>query len=414
VKILVLSLVFPPDNVSTAHIVGRLAHEFVERGHEVVVLTSTPHYHPDPLDARAGLTPVFGRLVCRSGSPGLTAYHVWMPPKNRPLGWRLLAWFWFHLITAVLGCVVGRRASVILAPTPPLTIGCEAWWLGRWHRIPFVYNVQEVHPDVAFALGAVRRPWLIRWLKRLESWVYARAAYITVIGSGMRDNLLAKGVPERKLEIISNFVDPDELPIRPRVNPFGVSHGLVDRFVVSYAGNLGVPQGLTTVLDAASLLASCTEIVFVLIGDGSAAGDLQRRAAQQHLTNVTFLPFQPYSAVPDIYAASDISLVPQAEGTGLYGLPSKIYRIMACGRPILGICDPTSEVAELITRADCGGVVGPNDPEALARAVRRAYDDRASWNNKGARGRQFVVEQFSVNRVAEAYTALLTRAASGR
>jgi colanic acid biosynthesis glycosyl transferase WcaI len=98
----------------------------------------------------------------------------------------------------------------------------------------------------------------------------------------------------------------------------------------------------------------------------------------------------------------------------LYGLPSKIYRIMACGRPILGICDTTSEVAELITRADCGGVVAPNDPEALARKIRRAYDDQPSWNSKGARGRQFVVEQFSVNRVAEAYTTLLARAASGR
>jgi len=414
VKILILSLVFPPDNVSTAHIVGRLAAEFVGRGHEVVVLTSTPHYHPDSGDPQAGLTPVVGRLIARSGGAGLTAYHVWMPPKNRPLGWRLVAWFWFHLATALLGVVFGRRAAVILAPSPPLTIGCEAWLLGRWHRIPFVYNVQEVHPDVAIALGAVKRAWFVGWLRKLEDWVYRKAAYVTVIGSGMRRNLLAKGVPERKLETITNFVDPDELPIRPRDNAFAVSHGLVDRFVVSYAGNLGVPQGLATVLDAAGILASCKEIVFLLIGDGSAASDLRRHAAEHQLTNVTFLPFQPYDTVPDIYASSDISLVPQAEGTGLFGLPSKIYRIMACGRPILGICDATSEVAELIMRAGCGAVVRPNDPEALAYVIKAAYDDRRSWSSKGAQGRQFVVDQFSVTKVANAYTSLLVRAATRR
>src|SRR5262249_44735934 len=194
-----------------------------------------------------------------------------MPPKNRALGWRLVAWFWFHLATAVLGMFVGRRASVILAPSPPLTIGCEAWLLGSWHRIPFVYNVQEVHPDVAIALGAVRRPRWVSWLRKLEDWVYRKAAYVTVIGSGMRRNLLTKGVPERKLETITNFVDPDELPIRPRSNAFAISHGLVDRFVVSYAGNLGVPQGLGTVLDTAGILVPYKEIVFLLIGDGSAA-----------------------------------------------------------------------------------------------------------------------------------------------
>jgi glycosyltransferase involved in cell wall biosynthesis len=228
----------------------------------------------------------------------------------------------------------------------------------------------------------------------------------------MRSNLAAKGVPDDKLVTITNFVDADELPIRPRNNPFAVAHNLVDRFVVSYAGNLGVPMGLTTVLAAAKLLASCSEIAFVLIGDGSAAAELHRYAAEHEVTNVTFLPFQPYSVVPDIYAVSDISLVAQAEGTSLIGLPSKIYRIMACGRPILGICETSSEVAETIRRADCGTVVPPNDPAAVAEAIKNAYDNRASWAEKGQHGRRFVIEQFSVKRVADEYTALLARAAS--
>src|SRR5207244_11293333 len=130
---------------------------------------------------------------------------------------------------------------------------------------------------------------------------------------------------------------------------------------------------------------------------GSAAAGLQRYAAEHQLTNVTFLPFQPYSAVPDIYAISDISLVAQAPGTSLHGLPSKIYRIMACGRPILGICDSSSEVAETIRRADCGTVVPPDDPAAIASAIRYAYDNRAAGTEKGRHGRQFVIEQVSAD-----------------
>jgi colanic acid biosynthesis glycosyl transferase WcaI len=415
VKILILTLVFPPDNVSTAHIIGRLASEFARAGHDVVALTSTPHYHPDDISGwRQKLKPVFGRLVQQSQSDGVTAYHVWMPPKNRPLGARLVAWLWFHISTTVLGILAGRGSDVILAPSPPLTIGVEAWMLGLWHRIPFIYNVQEVHPDVAVTLGAIRRPSIVRLLRALESWVYARAKYVTVIGSGMRANLLAKGVPAEKLMTIHNFVDPDELPIRPRDNPFAVAHQLVGRFVVSYAGNLGVPQGLTTVLEAARMLRETKDIEFLLIGDGSAAADLRRHAEQNGIENVRFLPFQPFSAVPDIYAASDICLVAQAEGTGLQGLPSKIYRIMACGRPVIGICDADSEVAALIGEARCGAVVRPNDPPALAAAVHAAFVDSSSWSGRGAEGRRFVQDRYAVGTVTKQYTELLERAKSAR
>ena len=122
----------------------------------MVVLTSTPHYHPDDVELwRQQLRRVVGRLIQRSDIDGVTAYHVWMPSKNRQPGARLIAWLWFHVATTVVGMVVGSGSDVILAPSPPLTIGVEARLLGLRHRVPFVYNVQEVHPDVAIALGAI-------------------------------------------------------------------------------------------------------------------------------------------------------------------------------------------------------------------------------------------------------------------
>jgi len=413
--ILIPSLVYPPDNVSTAHVVGRLALEFQRAGHQVFVLTSTPHYHADNTGSwQQGLVNVFGSLVRRSSVDGIIAYHVWMPDKANPVPIRLLSWMWFHVVTTILGLFVARGADVIFAPSPPLTIGLTAWVLGALRGIPFIYNVQEVYPDVAVTLGAMRRHSVIRFFRHIEDWVYARAKVITVIGSGMRANLLAKGVPAGKLVTIPNFIDPDELPIRPRTNAFAEEHGLVDRFVVSYAGNVGVPQGLGTVLDAALRLRDRTDILFLIVGDGAALSALRSQAGRDGVENVRFLPFQPYSRVPDIYAASDICLVPQAEGTGLQGLPSKIYRIMACGRPVVGICDANSEVATLIQEAQCGLVVRPSDPAALAEAILSAYSSRETWAIRGLRGRRFVQDTYSVARVAGRYLALLDGLAPAR
>jgi colanic acid biosynthesis glycosyl transferase WcaI len=415
-KVLILSLVFPPDNVSTAHVVGGHASGFRRHGHEVVVLTSTPHYHADAIEAwQKGVVPVFGPLIVKSTTGGVTAYHVKMPDKANPVFIRLVSWVWYQIASTLLGLKVSRGCDVILAtPPPPLTVALAAWLLGAMRGIPFVYNVQEVYPDVAVTLGALRRPSVIAFFRRLERLVYARAAALAVISRGMEESLLGKGVPRSKVVRIPNFVDPDELPLRPRDNAFARTHGLVGRFVVSYAGNMGVPQGLGSVLDAARLLKDTPDVVFLMVGDGAALPALRAQAERDQLGNVLFLPYQPYASVPDIYASSDICLVPQAEGTGHQGLPSKIYRILACGRPVVGICEPDSEVVTLIAEAGSGVTVPPNDGPALADAVAAAFADRTSWANRGARGRVFVQEHYSAARIVGQYLELFGALTPGR
>ncbi len=414
-KILVLSLVFPPDNVSTAHVVGSLASGFRQAGHDVVVLTSTPHYHNDDDGRwREGLERQLGSLVVKSAADGLVSYHVRMPDKANPVLVRLVSWVWYHVVSTVIGLGISRGCHVILAvPPPPLTIALTAWLLGAFRGIPFVYNVQEVYPDVAVALGALKRQPAVALFRAIERFVYRKARAITVISAGMLANLAAKGVPAAKILQIPNFVDPDELPIRPRDNAFAIQHGLGGRFVVSYAGNMGVPQGLGTVLEAARQLADAPEILFLLVGDGAALPALRAQAERDGLANVRFLPYQPYAVVPDLYAASDVCLVPQAEGTAHHGLPSKVYRIMACGRPILGICDAQSEVAALLAESGCGVSVRPGDPDALAGAVAAALADRERWSSRGAQGRQFVTHTYAADRVTGQYLGLLERLASG-
>jgi len=298
-RVLILTLLFPPDGVSTAQIMGDLAEDLGRSGHDVTVLTTTPHYNRD-LDAeqRQPLSAYWGRLVQRSTFRGCPVYHTAMPRKSGSVVLRLTAWMLFHFLSLVVGIVCVRRVDVIVSPSPPLTVGIVAWLLGWWHRAPYIYNVQEIYPDIAINLGAVRQRWLIEILYALERFVYARAARVTVIANRMRSRLMEKGVPSSKVAHIPNFVDADALLPVPRPNDFSRQFDLDSAFVVSYAGNFGPAQGLETLLDAASQLRDSPGIVIVLVGGGILWDALRERIADDGLHNVRLIAFQPFAIVP--------------------------------------------------------------------------------------------------------------------
>lgn len=411
--VLVLSLVFPPDSVSTAQIVGDLAADLHRAGHEVSVVTTTPHYNRDAeAERRQPLRARWGRLVQTSTFEGITVWHTLMPRKSASVAMRLVAWALFHVLSVVVGVTAVRNVDVIIAPSPPLTMGLAAWVLGLWHRAPFIYNVQEIYPDIAINLGAVRNPALIRVLFALERFVYRRAARITLIADRMRRRLLEKGVPPEKTLVIPNFVDLDSLRAVPAPNSFTREFGLDGLFVVSYAGNLGPAQGLETLLDAASLLAKDVSIVVVLIGSGSLRASLEERIGREHLTNVRLIAYQPFSRVPEIYGASDLSVVAQAISTGTDAVPSKVYRIMACGGAVLAATDPASDVAQLVNKAGCGFVVPQGSPEAIAAAIRQASADRVALRAMGEAGRQHVQAHYARHVVTARYDQLVTELSS--
>ncbi len=406
--VLVVSLLFPPDAVSTAQIIGDLSVDLGTLGHSVSVVTTTPHYNLDAeADARQPRRPWWGRLVQRSDFHGMSVFHTAMPQKTGSIPMRLLAWSLFHVLSLAVGVVAIRKVDVIITPSPPLTMGVVAWLLGAWHRAPFVYNVQEIYPDIAINLGAVRNRAVIGVLYALERFVYARATRITVIADQMRQRLLEKGVAADRMEVIPNFVDVDALHGVPAPNVFTREHGLDGRFVVSYAGNLGPAQGLDSILDAAHLLRDVPEVAIVLIGNGSLWAQLEARIATEQLTNVRLVPYQPYSKVPAIYGASDLSLVAQAAATGSDAVPSKVYRIMACHGAVLAVTHPQSDLAQLVRSAGCGFVVGQDSPSAIADAIRAAQADRAALADMGASGRRHVMAHYARPVVTSRYEALL-------
>lgn len=408
-RILLLSLVFPPDGVSTAHLMGELVTDLSKAGHQVRVLTTTPHYNRDEqAEASQPLRWKVWPLMKESVHGGVTAYHIPMPRKGKGLVARALSWLMFHALSVVLGAPLARWADVILAPSPPLTIGLSARALSALGSCRYVYNVQEVYPDVAVKLGLLRNRGLIRILEGVGRAVYRNAAAITVISEGMRDSLREKGVPTAKLRLIPNWVDLDVHKPTPKDNPFSREHGLTDKFVVSYAGNLGPTQGLDRLIEAAAELRDQPAVQILIVGGGSEYDRLRTLVEEDGLTNVTLLPYQPYETVPEIYGASDLCVVPQHQEISGHAVPSKVYRILASARPILSLASTDSELARLVEEADAGIIVDMTSAAGLAAAIRDAAGSSEQWREAGVRGRAFVRERYSRSVVTGRYASLLS------
>jgi putative colanic acid biosynthesis glycosyltransferase WcaI len=395
--------------VSTARLVGSLACGLQEEGHEVTVLTTAPHYNRD-LEAERKQPIQWNALgvVGRSRLGGVGFLHVAMPRKGRSVLLRLLGWVWFHAISTALAWFALPKFDVVIAPSPPLTIGVSGWLVCRVRGSALVYNVQEIYPDVAVQLGALRHPALIGALHRLERFVYDRSDAVTVISAGMEANLRAKGVPPAKLQLIPNHVDAITVPAADEPNSFSTAHALNGKFVVSYAGNIGKPQGLDIVVGAAEALRHDGTIRFVVLGDGSEKREIERLIDRLGLNNILVLPYQPYSSIPEIYAASSICLVLQAAGTGGTALPSKAVQIVGAGRPFVAVADADSDLATFVKSVGSGLVFSPGRPDQLAACLTLMKTGFESWLERARAAQHGFVETYSRANVVRAYSELIT------
>jgi colanic acid biosynthesis glycosyl transferase WcaI len=260
--------------------------------------------------------------------------------------------------------------------------------------------------------GQLRSRFAISILEKIERFMYARAAHISVITRSFRDNIIAKGTAPTKISIIPNFVDTTFIKPLPKVNPFSQRHGLADKFVVAHAGNVGYVYDLEGLLDAAALVKHQPDIRFLIVGDGVMRPKLEEKARNLGLSNVTFLPFQPHDSLPWLRATCDVQVALYRQGSSRYSMPSKVYEIMASGRPLLASADVNSDVWRLIEDTGCGICVEPHDPEKLAASILRLYGDRSLRDAMGERGRQQAEQHYSRDVVVGLYGDLLERVAT--
>ncbi|MEP7338246.1 MAG: glycosyltransferase family 4 protein, partial [Acidobacteriota bacterium] len=402
-KILVVSLYYEPDRCqSNGPIIRTLCEDWAAAGHNVTVLTSFPHYNCD------AVWPEYrGRLFQRErvGQVNVIRSYIHVPRTRSGIG-RILNYLSFNLSSTLAGLFSGKQ-DVVFVMSPPLTIGLTAFVLGFVKRIPYCYNLQDIWPEVAVKLGMLRGRRLIAFFEWMEKFIYRHSRKIFAISDEFKTNLVNKGVVAEKVEVIPNFVDVDFITPMDKANAFSLAHGLFDKFTVLYAGNVGLSQGLEVILDAAEKLKEHSDIVFVIVGEGTCRDQLAATVELRGLRNVKLLPFQPESDVPMIYAACDVALIPLRRGITENSVPCKTYSIMAAGRPYIASVDDGSTVSKLTAQVGCGVCVAPEDGRALANAVLRLLSDAGARQTMGSSGREYVERHFARETITSRYRAVL-------
>jgi glycosyltransferase involved in cell wall biosynthesis len=407
-RILVLSHFYDPEPNRKA---TELAEALTARGHEVVVLTNFPNYPTGVLADGYRLA-----LRRRDEVNGVPVIRTFVYPYHGRSAIGRIANYMSAMLSACLGGLTLGRFDAMYVWHPPLTIGVAAWFLGFVTRAPFVYDVQDIWPEVAVTSGLLREGTLVRILYKLERFVYARAAHLLVVTEGARQNLIRKGVPPARVSIGSHWIDDDAcdvLPpeVRERVRTEQGWHG---RFVVLFAGNIGLVQGLDTVLHAACELHDAG-ILLAFVGDGADRARLQELSRTLGVDDVvSFLERRPVSEMPPLMTAADALLVHLKRTPTLRDtIPSKTFSYLAAGRPIVMAIE--GEGGDLVNRVGAGVVTPADDPPALARAIRDlAAQPEAVRQAMGERGRAYASANLVESHVIPQYEEVLARIAAER
>ncbi len=401
-RILVVCPHFAPDTAPTGVIMTSIADELGAAGHRLHLVTSVPWYEHHRVEADWR-----GTVVHHADAPWgtISRVHPFPGDKANLLG-RAAGFAGFTALAGLTAAFDASRPDVVLAMSPPLTLGMAGAAVAAARRIPFVFNVQDIFPDVAIELGVMRNDRVIRAARWAERAVYRRADAVTVLSDDLRANVAAKldGDPDGRVRVIPNFVDTARVAPADRMNPYRVDHELGDRTVVLYAGNVGHSQSLDLVVAAARDFHGDDSVVFVVNGEGSARAELERDAAG--LDNVVFVDYQPAERLAEVLAAGDVHLVPLRAGLASASVPSKTYSILAAGRPFVASVDPGTEIDRVAEASGAGIAVPPDDPAAFIAALRTliANPDRA--RRMGAAGREWVEGWASPTAVAARYAEL--------
>jgi colanic acid biosynthesis glycosyl transferase WcaI len=367
-SILFLNRVYPPVPGATGEMLRGMAEGLVERGHEVTVVTS----------GRTDLPPssvVNGVRIERVGSSDIDrSSHV-----RRGLHYAALYPLFLQkaLTLPRHDVVVTKTDPPMLAILGPVIAGLKGSRTIHW--------AQDVYPELAGALGVIdTEGMLYRSLLALSTWALRRHDAIVAVGRCMKEKIAERGIDPDRIHVIPNWADPDIRPISHAENPFRQEHGLDGKFVVMYSGNMGLAHPFEEVLDAAEELSSDQDVVFLFIGDGPRKASLEQAVRERRLTNVRFLPFQPRERLSESLSAGDVHIVTMEEEVAGLVVPSKIYGILAVGRPYVFLGPQYSEAA--MTAAEAEGT-RQNETDAATRVVPMILQFRSSKHEEGWRTR---------------------------
>ena len=403
-KILIHSLIFSPDGVSTAYLYNDIALAFKKRGFEVVVLSTTPHFNvvEEQLAEQPMKWGVWG-LYKKSLFQGIPVYHV--PQKKfKSTLLRLIGFVYWHIVSLFVGLTI-KNVDVILSPSPPLTIGLLNLWLGKLKGAKVVYNVQEIYPDILGKKSGL----VYNVLSKLEHKVYNSSDAVTTIDQVFHDTIVDRFDDRKKLHIIPNFVDTDLY--RTGVSTEALDKTLfpeTDSIKMLYAGNIGRFQSWEPLVRLAEKTRDLNVEYFV-IGEGVMKKYVEDKKQELCLNNLHVLPYHPRHLMPAILAYSDVQYIfmnPESEGQGF---PSKVYTIMACGRPLLVSSGENTPIVNFLNPLECAKLVTDHDLE-------HKTDEMAAWianmtrdglRDMGTKGECEIKLKYSKNIVTGQYVSLV-------
>src|SRR5271169_1739133 len=410
-KILYVSQYFPPEMGAPAARAAELSRHWASAGHDVTVLTGFPN-HP------AGVVPPecrdkFRHLVVREQTDGVNVVRTWLLPfPNRKAYERMLNYSSFCVSAAITGLFLSRP-DVVIATSPQLLVGLSGWWLARWKRVPFVFEVRDLWPESLTAVGMGDSGSLLhRALAKIAGFLYRHSDHVVVVTSAFKDYLVEHWrVPREKISVIENGVETKLFAPEPFTG--GTATGLrrelnaEGRFVVSYIGTMGMAHGLETIIAAAAQLRDANpEIVFLMLGEGSEKERIVALAHERGLTNLRFVDQQPREKIPGYICTSDGCLV-LLKKTDLFKtvIHTKMLEFMSCGRPvILGV---DGQARKILEEAHGGLVVEPENSDALVKAILLLQANRDLARALGQNGREYIVDKFSRRQSAERYIRVL-------
>ena len=366
-RVLIHTLIFSPDGVSTAYLYNDIALKLQERGYDVVVLTTTPHFNIVP--EQVGKQPMRWKAwgFCKvSDFHGMKVLHV--PQKKfKSTLLRILGFCYWHIVSFFIGLTI-RHVDLILSPSPPLTIGWLNRGLAGLKRCKVVYNVQEIYPDILKLNDGIVQKFL-RWMERK---VYNGSDAVTTIDNVFHDTIAPRFKDQGKLHIIPNFVDTDlyrEIEWKGKLDSSLFPEN--DSIKLLYAGNIGHAQSWEPLIALADKTRDLNVEYFV-IGEGAKRGYVEDEVRKRGLDKLHLLPYQPRELMPAILSYSDASFIFMAPEMDGDGFPSKVYTIMACERPMLILSGQNTPIVNFLKDKGCAKLITEKDFD-------RKVDEMVEW-----------------------------------
>lgn len=360
-RVLIHSLIFSPDGVSTAYLYNDIALRLQERGYKVVVLSTTPHFNivQEQVEKQPMRWKVWG--FCKvSEFNGMTVLHV--PQKKfKSTVLRLLGFVYWHIVSFIIGLTI-KHVDLILSPSPPLTVGWMNLGLAKLKGCKVVYNVQEIYPDILKLKGGIT----LKFLRWMEHKVYNGSDAVTTIDKVFYDTIVDRFEDKSKLHIIPNFVDTELYKEVSSLELNGLLDSTLfpktDSIKLLYAGNIGHAQSWEPLIELADRTRDLN-VEYIVIGEGAKRGYVEEEIKKRNLENLHLLPYQPREMMPAILSYSDASFIFMAPEMDGDGFPSKVYTIMACQRPMLILSGENTPIVNFLKDKGCAKLITEKDFE---------------------------------------------------